>query len=221
MNPREIFNDNVPDEIQEDLVRTLYRAYPDAREDLVERDYPWDYIRDCFGQLLRAKVDIYLRQLKQRFPKQIKASTNLNSARNSHHALLISNKVRMTASAVQHETETPREAIFRAGLAVSAQGQFEFDEATETFVVANHEPESPQLYGILLHGPAEDNRYMPGFIKVAFLDRGMNRICTDIDLMKKYSDVVNEMLASDTEKISDKATVVPNKETLPKQEMLL
>ncbi len=221
MNPRETFNENVPDEIQEEIVRTLYRAYPDAKADLVERDYPWDYIGDCFGQLLRAKVDIYLRQLKQRFPKQIKASTNLNSVRNSHHALLISNRVRMTASAVQHEAETPREAIFRAGLAASAQGQFEFDEATKTFVVANPGPESPQLYGILLHGPTENDRYMPGFIKVAFLDRRMNRICADIDLMKKYSDVVNEMLASDTEKIPDKLTIVPNKETLPKQETLL
>jgi hypothetical protein len=213
-----LFDDNVPDEMQEEFVRTLYRAYPDARADLAERDYPPDYIRDCYGQLLRAKVDIYLRQLEKRFPERIKASTNLNKTKNSYHVSLISNRVRMTASAVQHETDTPREAIFRADLAASAQGRFDFDEITETFVVTNPEPESPILYGILLHGPAEDNRYLPGFIRVAFLDRRMNRICTDIDLMKKFSNVVTEMLASGTEKITEKITVVPAKEVLPKQE---
>lgn len=217
MNPRDFFNDNVPDEIQEEFVRSLYRAYPAARADLAERDYPLEYIRDCFGQLLRAKVDIYLRALKHRFPGKINAITNLNKARNSYHVLLISGKVKVTASAVQHETDTPREAIFRADLAISAQGQFEFNEETKSFVIANPGPGPSQLYGILLHGPAEDNRYMPGFIKVAFLDRAMNRICADIDLRKKYGHIINEMLASGTEKIAEKLTVVPTKETLPKQ----
>ena len=221
MNPRDIFNNNVSDEIQEEIVRTLYRAYPHAKADLIERDYPWDYIKDCFGHLLRAKIDIYLRQLKERFPKQINASTNLNTAKNSHHALLISDKVRITASAVQHETDKPREAMFRADLAVSAQGQFEYNEDTGNLVLANTKDKSPQLYAVLLHGPADNDRYLPGFIKVAFLDQKMNRICADIDLMKKYSNMINEILATDTEKITEKIILAPKMETLQKQETLL
>ena len=223
MKPRDFFNAKVSDEIQEEIVRTFYRAYPDTRDDLVERDYPLDYRQDVYGQLLRVKVDMYLRQLSKRFPEQIKARTDPNNANNSHHALIISDKVVMTASAVQHETDVPREAIFRACLAALTQVEFEFDEATNSFIIPNPkpDPEYPQLYAVILHGSAGDNRYLPGFIKVAFLDRKMNRLCADIDLSVKYRDLVDEMLVTDTEKIPDKTTVVPNKEISSKQGTLL
>ena len=129
----------------------------------------------------------------------------------------------MTASAVQHETDVSREAIFRAHLAALTQCEFEFDEATNAFIIPNPKlkPEAPQLYAAIIHGPAGDNRYLPGFIKVAFLDRKMNRLCADIDLSKKYRNLVDEMLVTDTEKIPDKTTVMPNKEVSPKQGTLL
>jgi len=223
MKPREFFNDNVPDEIQEEIVRTFYRAYPDTKNDLIERDYPLDYRKDLYGQLLRAKVDMYLRQLSKRFPNKIKANTNLNQANNSHHALIISGKVKMTASAVQHETDVPREAIFRADLAASTQGEFEYIETTNSLVIPDDKPEFKflQLYSIILHGAAKDNRYLPGFIKVAFLDRNWNRLCDDIDLSKKYQHLVDEMLTADTEKIPERITVTLNKEISPEQKRLL
>jgi hypothetical protein len=226
MKPRKFFDDNVSNEIQEEIVRIIYLAYQDTINDLKEQDYPRSYYKDLFGQLLRAKIDIYLHQLSKRYSQQIKANIELNKAKNSHHALIISDKIIMTASAVQHETDIPRKAIFRACLAALTQGEFDFDEDTNSFTVpyfshGNESPPNSKLYAIIIHGPADDNRYLPGFIKVAFLDYKMNRLCADIDLMKKHREVVDNIITFGTEEIPDKITIEPNIKTKFKQGSLL
>jgi len=222
VRPREFFNDNVSDDIQGEIVRTFYRAYPDTKNDLDEMEYPLDYFKDLYGQLLRAKVDIYLRQLSKRFPEQVEAITSLNKAKNSHHALVISDKIMMTASAVQFETALPREAIFREELAEQTQGEFIYDEEKNIYTLptlSEHKPSlDSKIYAIILHGPAENNRYLPGFIKVAFLDCKMNRLCDDLNLSNKYRNIVDEMLTIDTEKISETMKFELSKESSPAQE---
>ena len=222
MKVRDYFDDNVQNEIQEEIVRTFYRAYPDTKWDLEERGYPADYFKDVYGQNLRVRVDQNLRQLSKRFPEQIKAFTEPNETNSSHHVLLVANHILMTASAVQNDSDVPRVAIFRSFLASQTQYEFEPDEDTNILVpIPQLNVTSSQLYAIILHGPADNDRYLPGFIKVAFLDIRMNRLCSDIDLLKKYRYIRDEMLTKDVEKIPYETKIEINKEISLRQGKLL
>jgi hypothetical protein len=116
----------------------------------------------------------------------------------------------MTVSAVNKPTTLPREALFRNDL---ANCQYSFIDTTtdgETkFKISDLKNIKDSIvYAFVIHGPAEDNPFFPSFIRIAFPDQNCRKFIDEpIDLLKKFSDDVEQLMKKGTETIPDKADV--------------
>lgn len=215
--PRDFFNKNVTDDAQKELVRLIFRGYRTPYDEIMQSDYKHSLGIDLFPNARRAKIDSYLIQLSGIFP-DISTKIQTNLRRNSHHAVVYAGNVFFTASAVQNEYDLPRKAFFRQEYA-SMQTEFDYSSDENIFIIRNNTIQQQlKLYALILHGPEIGNdKWLPGFIKVAFPSKDcLTRMDDDIDLWKKYPNVVQELINEGTEVVED--NVMP---TLIKQRKML
>lgn len=208
LSAREYFDMNVPIEVQEEIVRTVFSGYRKAYDTIVESDYKAPQVKDLYPYARRAMIDSHLSQLPARVPhiKSVESVVNRNVARNSHHTLLVVGNIVLTASAVPSPSELPRESIFRQAYA-NPQSQFCIDDDNMLMVLDKMPLPSEQLYAIITHGPFDRGApHLPGFIRIVFPDRlCVSRIDDDIDLCIRCSDFVKKILQADTEVVTDEA----------------
>lgn len=219
--PRAFFNYYVTPEVQEELVRIIFRGYRHSFDELLQASYKDEQIHDLYPYARRTKIDGYLGQLSSRFP-EVSTRIQLNKARNSHHTLVILGNIICTASAVEYPTDLPREAIFR-NIYAGSQIEFDIKEDENILKILNDlPPPDARLYALIIHGPVNTSvRNLPGFIRIAFPGRHyFTRLDDDIDLYAKYKDVTEEMSREGTEVIEDKVEVKLI-ENVPLQEKLL
>lgn len=213
-DPRVFFNTNVPSEVQAETVRILFRAYRDAKTELLGADYSAAQYHDLYGDIRRSRIEDYLLKLPDKFSYLI-ASSKLNVVRNCYHSLVVCGNVILTASAVNNQTDLPRKAEFR-NLYAGPQYEFEIDDANMLKVIDDIPDMENKLYAIIVHGPISiKERSEPGFARIVFPDKNCQRSLDHIDLFLTYDQVIKEILSEGTEIIPDEAEVklLVNKET--------
>lgn len=221
IKPRDYFNKNVPDDAQKEILRLIFKGYRTPYDEIMQSDYKQRLGMDLFPNARRAKIDSYLLQLPKLVPDAI-SKIRSNARRNSHHAVIYCGNVFMTASAVQHESDLPRLAIFRQVYA-SMQSEFDYSESDNTLKIINISISTePKLYALILHGPDIGNdKWLPGFVKIVFPGKDCkSRMDDDIDLYAKYPYVVQEQLMVGTEQVKDGIELTLKVE-IPEQEKLL
>lgn len=199
--PSPFFDNNVPKEVQKEVLRTVFRGYFDADEELDNANYDFPEYTYLRPNIRLARINYYLRQLGVKLTG-CQATVEANVTNNYTFTLLRVGNVILTVSKVEGQYVLPRTARFRN---LYAGQQSKFDIENNNLVISDFIiPPDAMLYGIILHSPVEDGK-LPAFVNVGF----PNRDCTDfvgsIKLMKRYPEILEEMTA-EQEQIPDKVS---------------
>ncbi len=199
--PSPFFDDNVAIEIQQEIVRIVFRGYFDADKELDDADYDapeYAYLRP---NVRLARINYYLRQLGVRIPG-CKATVETNEINNYTFTLLRVGNAVLTVSKVEGQGILPRTAKFRN---IYAGQQSKFDIENDALAIQDYIiPPDAMLYGIILHCPVKDGK-IPAFINIGFPNEHCTSFVGSIPLMKRYPEIQEEMTV-EHEQIADKVT---------------
>lgn len=192
-----LFDQAYPRDFLEDSIRTLATVYLNAYNEC-KNFYPKQEAHDLRPHVRRAKFEVQLRELATRYP-EIKASVEPNEAGTSYYTCLSSNKIVLTACAVQNPSVIVRRALFRETYARGAQ--------LNLFEPEMPAPEDARLYVILLHGPDAKDQTRPGFAHIVFPNSDCDAYLTRINLFDRYSSLINSLWSVTEEKVEDNLQV--------------
>lgn len=224
--PREQFNQDFSDELQQALLRLPYLCCRDSTTEVSEGGYESELIPNIYGNIRKVRMDSLLFRLKYRYPGISTLLPYNVGRRNCRHAVAISGNTILTTSYINNPDSLPREALFREFYAGNPDVYQKAYEYQTTFSLATEENifkvldylEFPDQrnYAVLIHGKAQFSK-MPGFIKIIFPNINLTQKLDDsIDLRIKFPNIVNDMLSEAKEikdNIKDNINIKLNKNT--------
>jgi len=195
---------HVPAEFEKDIIRFTFKAYKDAKDEIKDHEYSIGPSRNLFPYVRWCKLDEYCLALSKY--AGFETSSEENTIKNSYYTLIKSKAIKMTISAVKNKKDVPRQSIFRNEHA-GCQSRFAVDENDRFKIVDISSKIDEPVYAFIIHGPSNPAEpHIPGFIGIGFPDARCKGYLDYLDLCDKYPNVVEEMLAQDTENIPDTAT---------------
>ena len=182
--PDEMFNDLVSDDIQREIALGVVSQYQGAYEDCYERFEPPE-AHDLLPQHRRACIEGIMPDLAARIGGYAVESRR-NKAKNCWHRCIVSGRIRLTQSKVEHEGVLPRDAEFRKGYAESNQMLLAFMSEGRSSELNEESP----LYAIVTHKPTDSDERLPEFVDVVFPDKTCTVIVKRIKLLDKFQDII-------------------------------
>lgn len=164
------------DAVLRDMATLVGRAYPQAHR-LVRERYGLTVARDHYPLERRAMIEEGFGSLANRH-RQLRVVPATNKKETSHYFRLSHNRSVLTQSKTEGPLCLPRDADFRRTLAKTPQLALEGFDA----------PSSPEaqdadaVYGVLAHGPDEEDSARVAFIRILIPDAAGQTILSYIDL---------------------------------------
>jgi hypothetical protein len=213
---RGYFDSVISNDIQQDIVRCVFKGYVEADKFVNHREYQPGPAKNCYPYIRWIEIDDNCLALNKKYPG-LQTSSEQNIIRNSFHTLVSLGNVRITISAVATPSSLPRTAVFRNNLA-SCQYRFDISADQKWFELRDLESVKDRIvYAFVIHGPMLDNPRFPGFIHIAFPDESCTRYLDRINLLKRFPDLIEELQREDMIQIPDKAEVKLN---VPEEKLL-
>lgn len=184
----EIFNRSVPEKFLQHVIKCLFNVYKEAYDDC-DINYSSTEAHDLLPYMRRAKFESRLHELAT--GSGLRATSQLNKARNSHHTTVLADNIALTSSYVPSPFSLVRHAEFRMGYAKLNQLHLFKKDCVDP---------NATLYAILLHGDDGVNKNLPAFAHIQFpaADCG-SYIGNGINLFNKYEGLVATLRPSVTE----------------------
>jgi hypothetical protein len=176
------------EDVLRDMATIVGRAYPRAMAE-ARKAFCEPVARDYYPIRRRAMIEDSLPMLKNRHP-QLRVTSQMNRRRTSSYHQITHNRSVVTQSKTDGPGELPREAEFRKTLAESPQ--LVFEEYRE--LVPGHDPTADAVFGILGHGPAENDAEGVGYIEVLIPDAAGERVLSRIDLFGYWTEGVERVV---------------------------
>jgi len=203
---RDYFKSKFPQVALQNIVRHVFEGYRDTSKFMKAQDLQPGPMKNVYSYNRGANIDSNLLALNNKY-KGLKATSEINSARNWHYTLISFENIRMTMSVVESPTDAPRESLFRNYLA-SCQMSFDFNKDNGDIEINDLKSNDESIiYALIIHSPAIDNPNLPAFIHIVF----PNESCTDyldrINLFNEFPSLVDSLVREGTEQIPDKAEV--------------
>lgn len=201
---KDYFLSNFPKVGAEDILRYMHSAYLNNWKFLGVQELQSGPSKNVFPYNLNAHIDSNLLALNNKYPG-LKATSEINEARNWRYTLISYENIRLTASNVDSPTTAPRDSSFRNYF---ASCQYRWD-------VNNGNLEPCQLtkigdsliYGLIIHSPATDNPILPAFINIAFPNQSCSGYLDRINLFNEYPSLLESLRSEGMEQIPDKSEV--------------
>lgn len=196
MTPGELvvtkFNESVPILLQRDMLRSVLACYQQADKH-VKRHYPPPEAITLRGWIRRADIEVDLRNVAAKYVgAEAKPEPNMNAS--IFHSVLAIGAVKLTQSKLANPKQMVRPSAFREEYAQeSAQMLLGFMTKRSRKVVSIGERE--YFFGVLIHGCSKKDKSRPHFVRFAFPNKDCTVWIAQIDLMKKFPDVVTEFYA--------------------------
>lgn len=198
-DPIEFFHQQFPDGALRSICRAIIAGHEAAHAYFKDQGFSEPQKHDALASLRRAHIERNTISVLGRHP-EVAVTTPKNSAGNAYHNRIDAGLVFVTVSAVTTPGELVRDAAFRQAYADP--------NALSLFESAPQIEPGARLYGIVLHGPAEQPtnegaraharnvglRFdRPAFIQVAFPDPELKRYMTEpIDLLKRFPGLLRD-----------------------------
>jgi hypothetical protein len=206
---KDYFNASISNDVQQDIVRHVFNGYVEADKLVKRQEYQPGPARNLFPYVRWATIDNNCLALNNKYPG-LETISELNLQRNSFFTLIRLGNVRMTISAVSSSSALPREALFRNDLA-SCQYRFDISEDQTKLEFRDLKSLGDGIvYAFVIHGPVADNPRLPAFIHIGFPDQRCTQYLDRIDLLRKYPDLIEQLMHEDMERIKDTAQVTLN-----------
>lgn len=192
-DPIALFDSSFSGQVQEDLLRGVAEAYPSSYRITADcMDEP--EVRDAWPHVRRGRVEGVLRRVAQRFGLSVREDTNRSHNR---HVVIGGGNFIVTQSVVGEPGLTVRHACFREAEAVNNYPLFAD--------LQDDDPpgEDTKYYAILVHGPSRTDPMQLGFAFIKFPTPGGHFLEVDIDLMKRYPEVIAGPATFEEEVIPD------------------
>jgi len=190
-----IVDESLPPDFQRGLLELIYSSY-EATELRLASEFDSPQVHDLRGHYRRAAIEKSLLELCSRF-QQIQASSELNSTQNSYHVLVETPGLVLTVSAVETPHTMVRTALFRQTYSYQ-MGFWDDGKIPNT---------TDRLYGIVLHGPADNDHNRVGFVVLAFPNSTCSQYIERIDLRQRFYDLDRDLLAAREEIISEEPAI--------------
>ncbi len=191
-----ILDESLPLEFQRGILTLCHASYTETEDDLLP-EFAHPQVHDLRGHYRRAKVESHLSNFAYRF-KGIKASSEQNSTHNSYHVRIDAPRLVLTISAVETPNTMVRVAQFRQTYSyqMGLWDEGKLEHATD------------DIYGIILHGPADNDPAKLGFVVIAFPNSTCTRYIERIDLRKKFLDLDRSLASTSQEIIANEPKVI-------------
>jgi hypothetical protein len=188
------FDESVPKLLQRDMLRTVLADYQDS-DKRVRRRYPPSEAITLRGHVRRADIEVDFRSVADKYISHgAKGTVKPNSTGSIFHSVMAIGEVKLTQSKLPNPRRVVKPSSFREDYAQeSAQMFFSFMNKRPRKVVAMGEKE--YLYAVLTHGCRKNEKSRPYFVRFAFPNKNCTAWLAQIDLMKRFSDVVQEFYA--------------------------
>ena len=201
---KDYFLSHFPKSGGEDILQHVYSAYRNNSKFLKAQELQSGPSTNVFPYSLNAHIDSNLLALNNKY-LGLKATSEINEARNWRYTLISYENIRLTASNVDSPMTSPRYSSFRNDL---AHCQFRWD-------IKNGSLEPRQLtdigdkviYGLIIHCPATDNPFVPAFIHIAFPNESCSDYLDRINLFDEYPSLYESLKTEEMEKIPDRSEV--------------
>lgn len=200
---KDYFLSHFPKPGARDILWHVYSGYLNNFKSLKAQQLQSGPSKNVFPYGLNAHIDSNLLALNKY--RGLKATSEINEARNWRYTLISYENIRLTASNVDSPMTSPRHSSFRNDLAYC---QFRLD-------IQNGNLEPCQLtdmgdkiiYGLVIHCPATDNPFVPAFVHIAFPNESCSDYLDRINLFNEYPDMLKSLRSEGTEQIPDKSEV--------------
>jgi hypothetical protein len=159
-----------------DIAQVIGRNYPRASQDARDR-FPESVAHDYYPIARRAMIESALPMLVHRH-SGLQVIPTRNKKGSSWYYQLARNRSVLTQSKTDGPGELPRDADFRRTLAQNPQLVLE----SFRHLVPSIEVDANAVYGIVVHGPMDNDRDQLGFIEILIPDATGSRVLARIDL---------------------------------------
>ena len=178
-DPAPFFIETFPEAALRGMGQALIGAYRQANDYC--KDLPYAQRHDLRAHLRRALAEINIQNLMP-LHNGISVSSPPNNIKSSYHVFVQYEYIYLTVSYVESPSTKPRKAVFRDLYALSSQ--------LDLFIPSEPPPDEGALYGVIIHGPAEDHPDSPAFMYIVF----PNKDWTDyvggyIDLLYRFPEL--------------------------------
>ena len=193
------FDDSVPKLLQRDMLRSALACYQQS-DKKAKRQYPPAVAMTMRGHFRNADMEVDLQNVAAKYVGVI-ANPEPNSMKSHYHTPVVVGNVKLTQSRISRPNKTVRPSAFREEYAAeSAQLAFDFEPPKKRKVVgitkvAAIAEEKKYLFAILTHGYSKRDKSRPYFVHFSFPNSDCSRWLTQIDLLKRFPDVVTEFYA--------------------------
>ncbi len=153
------------EDVLRDMATLVGRAYPRAHREVQDRYGDTIIARDLYPIERRAMIEEKFALLPTRHP-QLRVVPATNKKETSHYFQLSHNRSVLTQSKTEGPRSLPRDADFRRTLAKTPQLGFGLSDGESAAVVE----QADGVYGVLVHGPDEDDNAEVAFIRILIPD---------------------------------------------------
>ncbi len=169
-----------------DMAQMVGRTYPKVHREIYDR-FPEFIARDHYPVERRAIIESEFYSLPNRHPhlRSVPASNKKDSA---HYCRVSSNRSVLTQSKTEGPACLAREADFRLTLARSPQLVLNLFGDFSDVQNQAAEQEADAVYGLLAHGPDEQDESRLGFIRILIPDLSGKTVLESIDLMHFWAE---------------------------------
>ncbi|MCX7424146.1 MAG: hypothetical protein NTW96_00680 [Planctomycetia bacterium] len=166
------------------VLRALFDCY-EAADERCQTDFDRPEAANLRPFYRRALIESQLREVAASFP-EITATARRSPASGWNHTLVLCGRIALTQNAVGGPEEIVQPSLFRQRYAARDNQRYLFVEL---------EPEEPPpdsvLYGILIHGQANEGVVFPGFARIVFPKEDLQSYLPgQIDLFREFPEVV-------------------------------
>jgi hypothetical protein len=146
------------------------------------------------GHVRRADIEVDLRNVAAKYVGT-EANPEPNRTHSTYHSVVIVGAVKLTQSKLPNPKRMVKPSAFREEYAAdSDQYLLAFmGKRTKKKVVSMGERD--YLFAVLIHGCSRQNKARPYFVRFAFPNKECTQWIGQIDLMKRFDDVVTQFYA--------------------------
>jgi hypothetical protein len=172
--------EDLGEDVLREMARIVGRAYPSAYTRTLDQ-YGRQTGRDLYPHVRRADIEKQFSELPARFP-HLQAFPTENKRLSSRYVRLVSNDTVITQSKTEAPGELARPAEFR--LTCARVPETAVLPGFSDFIrqVPVQQMESTAVYGLVAHGPSEDDPSRMAYVEVLVPDRAGKNVVCQIDL---------------------------------------
>ena len=183
----------MPGLLQRDLLRSVLACYEQADKHV--KRYPPTEAMTLRGHVRRADIEVDLRNVAAKY-FGAEATAQPNRTGSTYHSVVVIGAVKLTQSKLPNTRRMVKPSAFREEYAANGdQYLLKFMENPRRKKVVTIGGARDYLFAVLIHGCSRKNKARPYFVRFAFPNKECTRWLHQIDLMKRFTDVVTQFYA--------------------------